>query len=52
MNRECKMIEYEPPSNYLSELIPKNGKLKPMELIFDILKPVVQCATAKLANGE
>ena len=52
MNRECEMTEYEPPSNYPSEFIPKNGKLEPGELSFDILKSVDQCATAKLVNGK
>ena len=34
MNRDCDLSRCSLPNNYPNELIPKNGKLKPVQLSF------------------
>ena len=51
-SQKRKMTEYDPPKDYPSELIPKNGKLQSVELSFDILNAVVEYAHDKFEHGE
>ena len=51
-SRRCNMTEYNPPPEYPKEALQSNGKLKTMELTFDILNAVVEFASHKFEHGE
>ena len=49
---ESDMTLYDPPTNYPSEMIPVEGKLRPLRLSYKILKDAVECCTQKFISGE
>ena len=52
MMHETKITLYDPPSNYPSEMVLKDGKLRLIKLSFKILKDAVECCTQKYISGE
>ena len=52
MMQHTNMILSDPPTNYPSEMLPIDGKLRPMKPSFKKLRDVVECCTLKLITGE
>ena len=52
MMQDTNMTLSDPLTNYPSEMLPIDGKLRPMKLSFKKLRNVVECCTLKMIAGE
>ena len=46
------LAKFHPPKDYPSEMIPMNGNLEPLKVLFDALKEVIYLASEKYMDGK